>query len=82
MDNLSNGSKSVWMTTALPQFPGLREKLETEVCVIGGGIAGLTTAYLLSREGKAVVLIDAGRIGEGETGRTTAHFSPLMTGIL
>ncbi len=76
MDNLSNGSKSVWMTTALPQFPGLQEKLETEVCVIGGGIAGLTTAYLLSREGKAVVLIDAGRIGEGETGRTTAHFFP------
>ena len=76
MDNLSNGSKSVWMTTALPQFPVLREKIETDVCVIGGGIAGLTTAYLLAREGKSVVLIDAGEIGGGETGRTTAHFFP------
>ncbi|MGH8762938.1 MAG: FAD-dependent oxidoreductase [Nitrosospira sp.] len=76
MDSLPNGSRSVWMTTALPQFSILREKLKTEVCVIGGGIAGLTTAYLLSREGKAVVLIDAREIGEGETGRTTAHFFP------
>ncbi|MEP6605037.1 MAG: FAD-dependent oxidoreductase, partial [Nitrosospira sp.] len=64
------------MTTALPQFPALQEKLETEVCVIGGGIAGLTTAYLLSLEGKAVVLIDAAGMGEGETSRTTAHFFP------
>ena len=76
MDSLSNGSRSVWMTTALPQFPALQEKLETEVCVIGGGIAGLTTAYLLSLEGKAVVLIDAAGMGEGETSRTTAHFFP------
>lgn len=76
MDSLPNGSRSVWMTTALPQFPVLQEKLKTEVCVIGGGIAGLTTAYLLAREGKAVVLIDARKIGEGETGRTTAHFFP------
>ncbi|SCY63433.1 Glycine/D-amino acid oxidase [Nitrosospira sp. Nl5] len=76
MESLSNGSKSVWMTAALPQFPPLQEKLKTEVCVIGGGIAGLTAAYLLSREGKAVVLIDARKIGEGETARTTAHFFP------
>jgi glycine/D-amino acid oxidase-like deaminating enzyme/nitrite reductase/ring-hydroxylating ferredoxin subunit len=82
MNNLSTGSRSVWMPTAFPQFPALQEKIETEVCVIGGGIAGLTTAYLLSREGKTVVLIDAAEIGKGETGRTTAHFSPLMTGIL
>ncbi|MDQ3187243.1 MAG: FAD-dependent oxidoreductase [Pseudomonadota bacterium] len=76
MDSLPNGSRSVWMTTALPQFPAMQEKLETEICVIGGGIAGLTTAYLLSREDKTVVLIEAGKIGEGETGRTTAHFFP------
>ena len=76
MNNLSTGSRSVWMPTAFPQFPALQEKIETEVCVIGGGIAGLTTAYLLSREGKTVVLIDAAEIGKGETGRTTAHFFP------
>lgn len=64
------------MTTASPDFPTLQETIETDVCVIGGGIAGLTTAYLLSREGKAVVLIDAMEMGKGETGRTTAHFFP------
>jgi glycine/D-amino acid oxidase-like deaminating enzyme/nitrite reductase/ring-hydroxylating ferredoxin subunit len=76
MNSPSAGSRSVWMTTLLPKFPILQEKLETDVCVIGGGIAGLTTAYLLSREGKSVVLIDAAEIGCGETGRTTAHFFP------
>lgn len=76
MDAVPDGTTSVWMTTALPRFPSLQGALETEVCVIGGGIAGLTTAYLLSREGKAVVLIEAMQIGGGETGRTTAHFFP------
>jgi glycine/D-amino acid oxidase-like deaminating enzyme len=41
--------------------------------VVGGGIAGLTTAYLLSRAGQAVVVLERGEIGSGETGRTTAH---------
>ena len=43
--------------------------------MIGAGIAGLTTAYLLAREGKEVVVLDDGPIGGGETGRTTAHLS-------
>jgi len=63
-------------TADMPQFPVLQTDIDTEVCVIGAGIAGLTTAYLLSREGKAVALIDAMGIGAGETGRTTAHFFP------
>jgi len=44
-------------------------------CVIGGGIAGLTTAYLLAKAGKAVTVIDDGLIGGGETCRTTAHLT-------
>lgn len=74
----SNGcSASVWMNTAsVPEFPPLQGDIEAAVCVIGGGIAGLTSAYLLSREGQNVVLIDALGIGAGETGRTTAHFFP------
>jgi glycine/D-amino acid oxidase-like deaminating enzyme/nitrite reductase/ring-hydroxylating ferredoxin subunit len=53
----------------------LSDAIETDVCVIGGGIAGLTTAYLLTRAGKQVVVIDDGPIGGGETARTTAHLS-------
>ena len=75
--NTPHGSTSVWMATADKlQFPVLQADIDTEVCVIGAGIAGLTTAYLLSLEGKAVVLIDAMHVGAGETGRTTAHFFP------
>jgi glycine/D-amino acid oxidase-like deaminating enzyme/nitrite reductase/ring-hydroxylating ferredoxin subunit len=74
----TNGaSTSIWMATAsVPTYPPLAGDLDAGVCVIGGGIAGLTTAYLLSREGHDVVLIDALGIGAGETGRTAAHFFP------
>ncbi|HEX8287240.1 MAG TPA: FAD-dependent oxidoreductase [Pyrinomonadaceae bacterium] len=53
----------------------LGESIETDVCIIGGGISGLTTAYLLAKEGRRVVVIDDGTIGGGETSRTTAHLS-------
>lgn len=78
MHVLTNGSsRSVWMETAFPaEYPPLSGDSETDVCVIGGGIAGVTTAYLLGREGMKVTLVDALAIGAGETGRTTAHFFP------
>lgn len=77
MTDTPHGSTSLWMATAtLPQFPALQADIDADVCVIGGGIGGLTSAYLLSREGKRVVLIEAFGIGAGETGRTTAHFFP------
>jgi glycine/D-amino acid oxidase-like deaminating enzyme/nitrite reductase/ring-hydroxylating ferredoxin subunit len=72
-----SGSTSVWMaTTNIPYFPHPATDIQTEVCVIGAGIAGMTTAYLLAKQGKDVVLIDAMEVGAGETGRTTAHFFP------
>ena len=77
MMDTPHGSSSVWMATAdTPQFPALQEDIDTNICVIGAGIAGVTAAYLLSREGKAVTLIDAMHVGAGETGRATAHFFP------
>ncbi|MED5621955.1 FAD-dependent oxidoreductase [Ideonella sp. BN130291] len=76
--NTNGATRSFWMTSAtLPAFPSLPGDTETDVCVIGGGIAGLTTAYLLSREGRRVVLLEAmDSLAGGETGRTTAHFMP------
>ena len=78
MNTATNGaSQSIWMATAsVPEFPPIPGDCEADVCVIGGGIAGMTTAYLLAREGRQVLLIDAMGIGAGETGRTTAHFFP------
>jgi glycine/D-amino acid oxidase-like deaminating enzyme/nitrite reductase/ring-hydroxylating ferredoxin subunit len=67
---------SLWMKTAAPRvLPPLTEDLRTDVCVIGAGIAGITTAYLLALEGRRVVVLEDGAIGGGETGRTTAHLA-------
>jgi glycine/D-amino acid oxidase-like deaminating enzyme/nitrite reductase/ring-hydroxylating ferredoxin subunit len=61
-----------------PEYPTLNQDVTTDVCIVGGGIAGLTTAYCLVCEGKSVVLIDDGRIVSGETGRTTAHLTNIL----
>ena len=67
---------SFWEATEQLRKPSsLNSDLETDVCVIGAGIAGLTTAYLLAREGRNVTVVDDGLIGAGETCRTTAHLS-------
>lgn len=67
-------SRSVWMdTTEIPLESSLTERISADVCIVGAGIAGMSTAYLLAREGKSVVVLDDGPIGGGMTGRTTAH---------
>src|SRR5437762_4172448 len=67
-------SKSVWMETAkVPLESSLGDRVSANVCIVGAGIAGMSTAYLLAREGKSVVVIDDGPVGGGMTGRTTAH---------
>ncbi|HEY9844167.1 MAG TPA: FAD-dependent oxidoreductase [Candidatus Obscuribacterales bacterium] len=68
---------SMWIDTVdMPDFPNLgQQQLEAEICVVGAGIAGLTTAYLLAKAGKDVIVLDMAGIGSGQTGRTTAHLS-------
>ncbi len=76
MSHASEQSTSPWMATVpVPSFPRLVTDTTAHVCVVGGGIAGMMTAYLLAREGKSVVLLDRHTVGSGETGRTTAHLS-------
>ncbi|MGH9982949.1 MAG: FAD-dependent oxidoreductase [Nitrososphaeraceae archaeon] len=65
--------KSIKLTDNLPS--SLLEGEPVDVAIIGGGIAGLTTAYLLSKSGMKVAVIEDGYIGSGETGRTTAHIT-------
>ena len=72
----SGETTSIWMPTAdMPIGEAITQDVTADVCVIGAGIAGLTTAYMLAREGRNVVVLDHGPIGGGETGRTTAHLS-------
>src|SRR6188474_79509 len=63
-----------WIQTVTrPRYGPPPADVRNQVCVVGAGIAGMTTAYLLAREGKSVVVLDDGQIGGGMTGRTTAH---------
>jgi len=76
MKDDSQATTSIWMATANTPSPSpLKESIRTDICIIGAGIAGLTTAFLLGREGRSVVVLDDGMIGGGMTGRTTAHLS-------
>lgn len=72
----SGEHSTYWLqSTRAIRYPSLQSDIETDVAVIGGGIAGLSTAYCLSASGRQVVLIEDGYIGSGESGRTTAHLT-------
>ena len=74
MDSDSGKTVSPWFPTVeMPATAALNQDISVDICVVGAGISGLTTAYLLAREGKKVAVLDDGPIGGGETGRTTAH---------
>lgn len=72
----SGDNVSFWIdSTPFISCNKANQDIQTEVLIIGGGIAGLTTAYKLLKAGKKVVLVEDGYIGSGETGRTTAHLT-------
>ncbi|HTX44418.1 MAG TPA: FAD-dependent oxidoreductase, partial [Methanocella sp.] len=68
--------QSFWVESAPDtDHPPLKGDVSVDVAVLGGGIAGLTTALLLKKGGLKVAVIEAGRIVKGVTGYTTAHIS-------
>lgn len=70
----SGGDLSYWLETTEPlEFSTLDSDLSVNTVIVGGGIAGVTTAFLLTKQGKSVAVIEDGYIGSGESGRTTAH---------
>jgi glycine/D-amino acid oxidase-like deaminating enzyme/nitrite reductase/ring-hydroxylating ferredoxin subunit len=78
-DQITNEQRvnpSYWVESVDPLiFAPLNENLVTDVVVVGGGIAGLTIAYSLAKNGKHVVVLERDFIGSGETGNTTAHIT-------
>jgi glycine/D-amino acid oxidase-like deaminating enzyme/nitrite reductase/ring-hydroxylating ferredoxin subunit len=79
----TSAAESLWLDTA-PEgaFPTLDRDLHVDVAVVGGGIAGITTALLLKRGGASVAVIEALGIGSGVTGCTTGKVSALQATIL
>jgi glycine/D-amino acid oxidase-like deaminating enzyme/nitrite reductase/ring-hydroxylating ferredoxin subunit len=77
--SISKEGVSLWSATSKePSIPALDRNIDADICIVGGGIAGMTTAYLLAREGKSVVILDKSQIGSGETAHTSAHLSNVI----
>jgi glycine/D-amino acid oxidase-like deaminating enzyme/nitrite reductase/ring-hydroxylating ferredoxin subunit len=68
--------ESVWSVTAeLPECGPLERNVHVDVCVIGAGIAGLSTAYHLCQAGRSVAVLDDGPLVSGMTRMTTGHLT-------
>ena len=68
--------ESIWEKTCKgPARPPLYGKAQADVAVIGGGLTGILTALELQERGLQVVVAEAGHVGGGQTGRTTAKLT-------
>lgn len=74
-ENTPKFPKTFWREIEFPSYPKLSEDLSVDVAIVGAGITGITAAYLLSKEGLKVALIEAGSVLNGTTGHTTAKLT-------
>ena len=66
---------TLWDDGRLPAFARLEERLLADVAVVGGGMAGILTAFALRRNGVRVVLLEEGRLMGGVSAAATARIS-------
>jgi glycine/D-amino acid oxidase-like deaminating enzyme/nitrite reductase/ring-hydroxylating ferredoxin subunit len=67
--------KTYWREIELPTFEKLQTDLNVDVAIVGAGITGITAAYLLTKKGLKVAVVEAGSILNGTTGHTTAKIT-------
>jgi glycine/D-amino acid oxidase-like deaminating enzyme len=84
MAELPDPGASLWMATTRDAtgYEPLRNDLDVDLAVIGGGILGMTVATLAAREGASVALLEHDVIGGGVTGHTTAKVTALQSTAL
>ena len=76
MTTAKSDTTPYWSTSStFPRFAKLDGDADADVVVVGGGITGLTTAYLLAKAGKSVVVLERGRCAATDTGHTSAHLT-------
>ncbi len=74
--NFKRPPQSYWMaSTHQPEYPVLDEDIKVDIAIIGGGIAGISTAYFLYKHGVNAVILEADQILQGTTGHTTAKIT-------
>ena len=66
---------SIWTDATEPRVYPVATNCEVDVVVVGAGIAGITTAFMLAEAGRSVAVVDMGTIGRGQTAQTTAHLT-------
>jgi glycine/D-amino acid oxidase-like deaminating enzyme/nitrite reductase/ring-hydroxylating ferredoxin subunit len=83
MGSINEHHRSLWIATTPPGLNGVGgiTPSETEICVVGAGIVGLTVARLLADAGREVTVLEAGRVSAGATGYTTAKITALHGAI-
>jgi glycine/D-amino acid oxidase-like deaminating enzyme/nitrite reductase/ring-hydroxylating ferredoxin subunit len=72
-----DSTEPMW-SAEVPALHPLQGDVRADVCIVGAGVTGLTTAYLLSLLGRSAIVLEQEGIGAGETGRTTAHLTRVM----
>ncbi len=81
MPKFSPFEATLWYATAAPapETSKLGGTVKADVCIVGGGYTGLTTALQLARSGVKVVLLEAQEVGFGGSGRNAGHCTPTFT---
>ncbi|MDZ5449476.1 FAD-binding oxidoreductase [Labrys sp. ZIDIC5] len=81
MSKFSPFDATLWYATAAPapQTAALAGRVQADVCIVGAGYTGLTTALELVRKGVSVVLLEAEQAGFGGSGRNAGHCTPTFT---
>lgn len=64
------------------KYPELKDDIETDVCIIGGGLTGISLAYELYKVGLKVIVLEKDQIGKKTTGNTTGKITSRAWSIL